>query len=96
MTLNLLLKKRPLQTKIWAATHHESRWLQGPSVLLALSQKLLLMNQTGAAVGPQCSCTDQDSIGPSQSLLKHVPITSTAQLSGPSRGRCKPSIQADG
>ena len=95
MTFKLLFKKRPLQTKVWAATHYESRWLCWLAVLFALSQKLLFMNQTGAAVGPQCSCTDQDSIGPGQSLLKNVPIARTTQLSGTSRSRRKPSIQAD-
>jgi hypothetical protein len=35
------------------------------------------MNQTGAAMGSQRSCTDQRSIRPSQRLLKHLPITGT-------------------
>jgi hypothetical protein len=27
LTLKRLLKKRPLQTKVWTATHHQRRWL---------------------------------------------------------------------
>jgi hypothetical protein len=47
-------------------------------------------------MGPQRSCTDQNRIGPSQSLFKDVPIASTAELSSPSRRRSKPPIQTDG
>jgi hypothetical protein len=78
MTLKRLLEKRPVLAKVGMATHNKNRWLQAPASLLALSQKLLFMNQTGAAMGPQCSCTNQHSIRPSQSLFKHVPITGTA------------------
>jgi hypothetical protein len=78
MTLKRLVEKRPFLTKVGMAAHHKSRWLQGPAVLLSLSQQLWIMNQTGAAMGSQCSCTDQHSIRPSQSLLKHPPITGTA------------------
>jgi hypothetical protein len=52
--------------------------------LLSLSQQLWIMNQTGAAMSSQCSSTDQHSIRPSQSLLKHAPITGTAELSSTS------------
>jgi hypothetical protein len=78
MTLKRLLKKRPVLAKVGMAAHNKSRWLQRPAVLLSLSQKLLIMNQTGTAMGPQRSSTDQYSIRPSQSLLKDPPITGTA------------------